>query len=61
MPWNVREGYNGCRGWAVVNTSTQEVVGCHPNDEDAQAQVRALYANEAVKVWDGSAFGRGNS
>lgn len=53
MPWAARRG-NGCGGdkpWAVVNTDTGATVGCHPSEESANRQVRALYANvlEAAK------------
>lgn len=47
MPWQVEEGA-GCSGdepWAVVNSETGEKVACHATEEEAQAQVRALYAN----------------
>ena len=43
MPWNVqqREGK-----WVVVKKDTGAVVGTHGSEEEAKAQVKALYAKE---------------
>ncbi len=46
MPYAVRQNYGGCAGYAVVNTQTGRVMGCHPSRDRASAQVAALYANE---------------
>jgi hypothetical protein len=43
MPWEIQK-----RGdkWAVVKQGTDEVEGTHATEEEAKAQLRALYANE---------------
>lgn len=49
MPWHAEEGAGDCSGdtpWAVVKDDTGEVEGCHATEEEAQAQVAALYASE---------------
>jgi hypothetical protein len=43
MPWHVGKSF------AVIKDGTTEVVACHPTQAAAQAQVRALYANEGTK------------
>ena len=59
MPWHVTNKAKGCSGYAVVKDDNGEVVGCHPNEKDAVAQLRALYASETNKsihdgsLWDG--------
>jgi len=48
-PWHVTEGADGCptdRPWGVVNETDQSVEGCHASEDEANAQVDALYANE---------------
>lgn len=36
----------GCKGgYAVMNSETKEVVGCHPTRLDAENHLAALYAN----------------
>lgn len=47
MPWDVRENYGGCNGFAVVKTATGEVEGCHTDRTAADQQVAALYAAES--------------
>lgn len=50
MPWDVRR--SGCpesKPWATIKESTGEVVGCHETRDDAEAQMRALYASEKNK------------
>lgn len=47
MPYDVGKGH-GCTGskpWAVYNSETGEKRGCHPTEESAKRQQRALYAN----------------
>lgn len=70
MPWNIVEGWDGCEGYAVVNAVNSKSQGCHGTYEEAEAQLRALYANEPEaqqgqkmenetdvnKQWEGSAF-----
>ena len=45
MPWKIKHGASGCKGFAVVKESG-ELVGCHPSKSKAMAHMRALYANE---------------
>jgi hypothetical protein len=36
----------GCKGgYAVMNSETKEVIGCHPTRSDAEKHMGALYAN----------------
>ena len=50
MPYRIGEkGTNGCSGFPVVDDKGK-VAGCHPTRTKAGAQVRALYASEAVKM-----------
>lgn len=47
MPYSVRK--SGCpesKPYAVVKSATGEVLGCHETESSAEAQMRALYANE---------------
>jgi hypothetical protein len=59
MPWHIARNVGGCSGYAVVKDGDNEVVGCHPSEKDAKAQLAALYASEAQKnvnskpLWDG--------
>lgn len=46
MPWKVKQGVAGCKGYAVTKESG-ELVGCHPSKSRAEAHMRALYASEA--------------
>jgi len=48
MPWDVRENYGGCNGFAVVKIATGEVEGCHTDKTSADQQVAALYAAEGA-------------
>lgn len=47
MPYELRKGGGGCKGWAVVKQGSGAVVpgGCHPTRAKAVAHLRALYAN----------------
>lgn len=46
MPYHVGgKGTNGCSGYPVVSDKGH-VMGCHDTEEQANAQVGALYANE---------------
>ena len=47
MPWQIKQGAAGCKGYAVVKEGTGELVGCHPSKSRAMAHMRALYASEA--------------
>jgi len=46
MPYSVKQGAAGCKGYAVVNDKG-ELKGCHPGKSAALAQMRALYAATA--------------
>lgn len=48
MPWHVAKS-SKCpnhKPWAVIKDSNGQVVACHISQESANAQLRALYANE---------------
>lgn len=49
MPWSVEPDHPDCPGdspFAVVKNETGEVEGCHATRDEADDQVRALYASE---------------
>jgi hypothetical protein len=46
MPWEIKENYGGCSGYAVVKLPDGKVQGCHSSKDAANAQIRALYASE---------------
>lgn len=46
MPYDIKQGYENCSGYAVVGPSG-DIKGCHSTREAAVAQQRALYANES--------------
>ncbi len=54
MPWEIKQNFAGCRGYAVVKQGSNELVGCHAGESAAKAQLRALYASEedAKKMQD---------
>ena len=47
MPWEIKHGAAGCKGYAVVKQGSGELVGCHPSKSRASAHLRALYSSEA--------------
>lgn len=52
MPWEVSRSAQ-CppdKPWAVLKENG-ELVACHATEEEAQAQMRALYASEEKAVW----------
>lgn len=52
MPWHTVKDNGECptdKPWAVVQDDTEEVVGCHANEADANAQLAALNASEKSK------------
>ena len=56
MPWEIKHGAAGCKGYAVVTQSDGKLVGCHPTKGAAAAHLKALYANEVEKAnpcWEG--------
>jgi hypothetical protein len=46
MPWDIKRGAAGCKGYAVVKDDGK-LVGCHESESKAKAHMRALYANES--------------
>jgi hypothetical protein len=46
MPWEIKQNYGGCSGYAVVKLPDGKVQGCHSSKDAANAQMRALYASE---------------
>lgn len=46
MPWKIDSHHADCAGFAVVKESDGSVAGCHEIREEAEAQLRALYASE---------------
>jgi hypothetical protein len=49
MPWHVESDKDGCDGFAVVKDDDGSLEGCHDTQEDADAQVAALYGSESPK------------
>ena len=47
MPWQIKHGAAGCKGYAVVKESNGDLVGCHPTKSKALAHLKALYSSEA--------------
>ena len=45
MPYDIRQNYGGCKGYAVVGPDGS-VRGCHPSQADAEEQRVALYSVE---------------
>jgi 2'-5' RNA ligase/lambda repressor-like predicted transcriptional regulator len=48
MPWTKVQDHPDCATdspWGVVNEETDELMGCHATEEDADAQIAALEAN----------------
>lgn len=46
VPYHVSQDVEDCAGYAVVKDADGEVMGCHDTQEEADAQVAALYAEE---------------
>jgi HK97 family phage prohead protease len=49
MPWHIEKDSGACstgEPWAVIKDSDGSVAGCHSTEEEAKAQLAALYANE---------------
>jgi hypothetical protein len=46
MPWEIKQNYGGCSGYAVVKLPDNQIQGCHSSKDAANAQMRALYASE---------------
>lgn len=59
MPWHVEAQHPDCPDdspWAVVKDDDGEVEGCHETEDDANAQVAALYASEEESSSEGEAL-----
>lgn len=56
MPWHITNNKQECSGWAVVKDATEEIVGCHTTQGEAQDQLAALHIAEAdrtmMDAWD---------
>jgi HK97 family phage prohead protease len=52
MPWHIEKGGGDCADdqWAVIKDSDGSTAGCHDTQEDAQAQLDALYASESAAL-----------
>ncbi len=53
MPWKIVKNDSGCstsKPWGVRKESDNSLEGCHASEADAQAHMRALYANESVEA-----------
>lgn len=50
MPWKVEQGAGDCDGYAVIKEADGSIAGCHPSEEEAKAQVKALYATAATAI-----------
>lgn len=46
MPWEIREGFEDCSGFAVVKIDDDSIAGCHETMEEAEAQITALVLSE---------------
>ena len=46
MPWHIESTHPACQGFAVVEDEDGEVYGCHRTQEQAEAQIAALYESE---------------
>lgn len=56
MPYDIRQNYGGCKGYAVVGPDGT-VRGCHPSKTDAEEQRVALYSVEeknTYSIWSGN-------
>jgi len=47
MPWEIREEFEDCTGFAVVKIDDDSIAGCHETMEEAEAQLTALVLSEA--------------
>ena len=49
MPYDIRQNYSDCKGYAVVGPDGT-VRGCHSSRKDAEEQRMALYAVEEKNI-----------
>ena len=47
MPYSIDENNSECKGFAVVKDDDGQFMGCHKTEQEALAQVAALYAAES--------------
>ena len=45
MPWHIGK-HNDCEGFAVIKDDDGSLAGCHETEDEAKAQLAALYASE---------------
>jgi hypothetical protein len=48
MPYSIKQNDSRCpagKKWSVVNSDTGDLKGCHPDEDSARKQQKALYAN----------------
>jgi HK97 family phage prohead protease len=58
MPWHIRSDHPDCSGFAVVKNDDGSLVACHKTRDEAEAQMRALYASEGRAAEDGNVESR---
>lgn len=46
MPYTVTNNHPDCDGWALVKDATNEVVGCHKTQAQAEDQLTAINISE---------------
>jgi hypothetical protein len=46
MPYTVTNNHPDCQGWALVKDATNEVVGCHKTQSQAEDQLTAINISE---------------
>ena len=46
MPWEIKEDFGECKGFAVVKIDDETIEGCHETMEKAEAQLAALNISE---------------
>lgn len=61
MPYEIKENYKDCSGFSVVKEDDGKVMGCHTLKEDAEQQLKALYASEVDEAKENSVRKFGDS
>jgi len=49
MPYSIKSDHPDCEGFAVVKDSTNEILGCHKTETQAQDQLTAINISEYVE------------
>lgn len=49
MPYSIKSDHPDCEGFAVVKDSTNEILGCHKTEAQAQDQLTAINISEYVE------------